>query len=218
MIIRSLLRDPLVTRPLSRAIRRMEDDFWVDDWTPKRPRRANNLRYSPVSLVEHMDNSMSNVMQDLVEDINHMESLISRYEPENWTSRVSRSGGDNLAVKRTESGGLQLALDVAGFKPEELKIRLVDDTHLVVEATSETSGKDSYQKSHFKRWFKLPEDCKVDEIRSRLTEDKRLLVELPTNKPLKENGRSIPIEMANQPEVDQQASQTKQGTQPEPQS
>lgn len=201
LIIRSLLRDPLNPRPISRALRRLEDDFWLDDWRPvKRMRRLQSPRSS---LVDHMDRQVTaafNQMQELADDINQMESLISRYDVENWPERSTRSTVDNCIVKRTESGGLQLSLDVGEFKPEDLKISLVDDNHLVIEATSESSGENSYQKSHFKRWFKLPDDCKLDQIKSKLTEDKKLLVELPTNKPLKDrNSRTIPIEMADNP-------------------
>lgn len=208
MILRSLFRDPKLARPLQRAVsRRFDDDFWLDDWPSHRVRRARSpSRYdnSPLALMEQMDRQMSaamNQMQELAHDLSSMDSLMTRYDPENWVRDSNRSSQD-VVVRRTEDGGLQLALDVADFKPEDLKIKLVDDNHLVVEAVSETSGKDSYQKSHFKRWFRLPEDCKVEEIKSQLTEDKQLLVDLPTNKPLEaEKARTIPIEMAKPKET-----------------
>lgn len=199
MLVRSLLRDPRAAKPVQRALRKFEDDFWLDDPWPLRRSRYAPVRHSPYSMIEQMDRQMSaamNQMQELAQDLTNMDSLISRFDNDNWY-RESRAQVEDCVVKRTESGGLQLSLDVGDFKPQDLKIQLVDDNHLVVEAVSESSGKDSYQKSHFKRWFKLPEDCKLDEIKSQLTDDNRLVIELPTNKPIEQQkARTIPIEMS----------------------
>lgn len=200
LLLRSLVRDP---RPVSRLIRRIEDEL-LDDWPAKRMRRSLPA-YEPLSFMDDMNRQMAstlNRMQEFVDDMEALDSLASRFDAE---------GGRNepeAIVRRTESGGLQLALDMADYKPEDLKIKLVDD-HLVVEAETETSGKDSYRKSHFKRWFRLPDDVKVDDIKSRLTDSKRLLIDLPLNKPIdSSNARTIPIEV-EQPK--QQAIENNQG-------
>lgn len=204
IILRSLLRDPLVIRPLSRAVKRLDDDWWLDEWPSRKVRRTSPLYDSPMGLMEDISRQMAsavNRMQELVDDIDTLEELAA----------VGRRGaGDGGAVvRRTESGGLQLALDVADFKPDDLKIKLVDD-NLVIEAESETSGKDSYRRSHFKRWFKVPEDCKVDEIKSKLTDDNRLLIDLPLTKPIKSNERSIPIEVEKKQAVTEDGTNTNQ--------
>lgn len=201
LILRQLMRDPArATRPLSRALaRRWDDDFWAldDVWPTKRARRLAPVEYTtPLSVVEDMNRQVMtamNRMNDLVEDLEHFDSLVDRLDRGRINGRgVKRQREES--VRRLEDGALQLALDVSDFKPEELKIKLVDNS-LVVEAQSEHSGKDSYRKSHFKRWFKLPEDCKVDEIKSKLTEDNQLLIDLPTTKPVEQaKTRQIPIE------------------------
>lgn len=202
LLLRSLVRD---TRPMTRLIRRLEDEF-LDDWPAKRVRRSLPA-CEPVSLMDDMNRQMAsalNRMQEFVEDMEALDSWASRFEGE-------RRGEPEPVVRRTESGGLQLALDMAEYKPEDLRIKLVDD-HLVVEAESETSGKDSYRKSHFKRWFRLPEDVKVDEIKSKLTESRRLLIELPLNKPIESsNARSIPIEVEQPREAIENHNQGGQG-------
>lgn len=197
LILRSLLRDPLVARPLTRALRRFDDDYWVDDWPAAKVRRVHPSYESPLSIMDDMNRQMVqafNKMQEVAEDLGNFEAEL--LEKENQGNRgVKRRRQDQEAlVQRTESGGLQLALDVREFKPEDLKIKLVDD-NLVVEGVSEVSGKDSYKRNHFKRWFKVPEDCKLDEIKSKLTNDNKLLIELPMNKPaIEEKAREIPIE------------------------
>lgn len=190
-----------MTRPFSRAVtRRFDDDWFLDDW-PARKVRKVSPRYddTPVVLMNEMNRQMAeavNRMQEFAEDLDALDSLVSRsWDQDDLRPTKSKKLANREMMKRTESGGLQLALDVAGFKPEELKIKLVDD-NLVVEALSESSGENSYQRSHFKRWFKLPEGCKLEEIKSKLTSDSRLLIDLPTNKQIEQNqARSIPIEM-----------------------
>lgn len=143
-----------------------------------------------------------NRMQELTEDLDTLDSWVDSWSDRDSRPRRSRSA-DQALLRRTESGGLQLALDVSDFKPEDLKIKLVDD-NLVIEGNSETSGKDSYRQTQFKRWFKLPEDCKLEEITSKLTSDKRLVIDLPSNKPLEQQQtRSIPIEMEKNNHADQ---------------
>lgn len=200
LLLRSLFRDPLVSRPLSRALRRFDDDLWVDQWPAKRARRALAPEWdSPAVLVEDLNRNMTvamNRMQEFAEDLEALDAIAGRLvERDNNRPRKVKARREDMALKRTEDGGIQLALDVNDFKPEDLKIKLVDD-NLVVEASSESSGKDSYRRSHFKRWFKLPEGCKTDEIKSKLTEDNRLLIDLPTEQPLEDKARTIPIEMA----------------------
>lgn len=199
LILRSLLRDPHITRPLSRALRRLDNDFWSDNhWPVKRLRRDPGWD-SPLSIIEDMNRQMNAAMsrmQDFTDDLDTLDSLMSRYtdDLESHSKGRNRREGQEAEVRRTESGGIQLALDVANYKPEDLKIKIVDD-NLVIEGVSETSGKDSYRQTQFKRWFKLPEDCKLDEIKSKLTGDSKLVIDLPTSKPLEQRARSIPIEM-----------------------
>lgn len=149
-------------------------------------------------MIEDMNRQMTaamNRMHQLTEDLDTLDWWVSDYDDRGNRSRNSRKRTDEALLRRTESGGLQLALDVSDFKPDDLKIKLVDD-NLVIEGNSETSGKDSYRQTQFRRWFKLPEDCKLDEIKSKLTSDNRLVIDLPTNKPIEQQqARSIPIEM-----------------------
>lgn len=202
LLLRSLMRD---TRPVTRLMRRLEDEL-LDDWPAKRVRRSLPA-YEPMSVIDDMNRQMASTlsrMQEFVEDMEALDEMANRLEGK-------RQMEPEALVKRTESGGLQLALDMAGYKPEDLKIKLVDD-HLVVEAQNETSGEDSYRKSHFKRWFRLPEDVKVEDIKSKLTSSKKLLIDLPLNTPIENNdARTIPIEVesAKQQAIEENHGQTK---------
>lgn len=190
LILRSLMRDPMLARSASRPLRPYED-LLLDAWPY---RRARSHPYYEADLVDNMNRHMTAAlgrMQDFAEDLQALDSLVNRIETEDPASRKPRG---EVLLKRTENGNLQISLDVADFKPEDLKIQLVDD-NLVIEAVSESSGEDSFRRNHFKRWFKLPEDCKVDEIKSKLTADNKLLIDLPGVKPVEQKSRNIPIEM-----------------------
>lgn len=195
IMLRSLLRDPLVARPLSRAVRRFNDDFF-DEWPVRKVRRTYPDYYeSPAAIMDDISRQMVNTMnrmQEMVADIDTLDEI---------AHRLDGRGRGEAVVRRTESGDLQLALDVTDFKPEDLKIKLVDD-NLVIEAESEKSGKDSYRRNHFKRWFKVPEDCKLEEIKSKLTEDNRLLIDLPLTNQIPNNERTIPIETSKSKPVE----------------
>lgn len=126
----------------------------------------------------------------LAEAVEHLSDLVE--EAQELVERP-RASGNQLAMRRGEDGSVQLAMDVSGFKPEDIKINLVGD-HLSVEAKNESSGENSYSRSEIKRWFKLPEDCKVEDIKSNLTKDNKLMISLPSSKPAVEPARrSIPI-------------------------
>lgn len=210
------MRDPLVTRPLSRALaRRFDDDLWLDDWPTKKMRRLGGYE-SPMSIMNDVNRQMvaaMNRMQTFAEDLDALDTLVSRLDKESRPAKGKRRRVDDVALTRTESGGLQLALDVSDFKPEDLKIKLQDD-NLLIEAVSEHSGKDSYRRNHFKRWFKLPEDCKLEEIKSKLTEDNQLLIELPSSKPIENHTRTIPIEMDKSKKESQDRADSKKEASP----
>lgn len=202
MMLRSLLRDPITRRPVPRALARRWNDDLFDDW-PSRKVRLHPDYYSPVSVFEDMNRQIADTierMNEIVEGLDDMDSYFGRHSRR--SSRHHREDGETL-VKRTESGGLQLELDVGHFKPEDLKIKLVGD-NLVVEGTQELSDEDSHRRRQFKRWFKLPPDCKLDEIRSQLTEDNRLMIDLPSDKPMEQQKvRTVPIEVAKGKESEQ---------------
>ena len=188
-----LLRDPF-----------FEDVLLMDPFmSQRRPRRqpvrvlrANDLaNRSSNDLVVPSFNQTLNHLQNVMDD---MTAAIGQYQSELGHDLVA--GG--MKTTRTEDGNLQMAIDCSQYKPEEINVRLCDD-NLVVEAKTESSENDSYHKSEFKRWLKLPADCKHDAIKSTLTPDKKLLIEVPMLKPIADNrSRSIPIDVQQKPAVE----------------
>jgi len=168
------------------------------------PVRVHRYDHWPVaSSFDQALNELQSVMDNVTDAIGHYQS--------NLLKDVSAGG---MKTQRTEDGNLQLAIDVSQYKPEEISVRLCDD-NLVVEAKTESSENDSYHKSEFKRWIRLPQDVKQEGIKSTLTPDKKLLVEVPCNKPIQtERSRNIPIDVQKpQPAVEGDKQQKQDGQQ-----
>lgn len=138
-----------------------------------------------------MANTFDHALSELQSVMDNVNEAIGQYQ--NGLTKDLVSGG--MRTHRTEDGNLQVAVDVSQYKPEEINVKVCDD-NLVVEAKTESSENDSYHKSEFKRWIKLPADVKQEAIKSTLTPDGKLLVEVPMNKPIADSrSRSIPIEV-----------------------
>lgn len=178
-----LVRDPVLRQLLFDDYdreRRMQPYFYHRHQPVRIHRFADDWPMSP-----NFDHALSE-LQSMMENVN---DAIGQYQ----NSVLKDVGAGGMKTTRTEDGNLQLAVDVSQYKPEEINVKLCDD-NLVIEAKTESSENDNYHKSEFKRWIKLPQDVKHDAIRSTLTADKKLLVEVPVNKPIADSrSRSIPI-------------------------
>lgn len=189
-----LLRDPFL---------RELNDVFVDPFSLQLHRHRHPIRVhrSQVpsrrvndDLLPSFDQTLYQ-LQNVMDDVN---AAIGQYQSGLGADLVS--GG--MRTTRTEDGNLQMAMDVSQYKPEEINVRLCDDK-LVVEAKTESSENDSYHKSEFKRWLKLPADCKHEAIKSTLTPDRKLLIEVPMLKPIADNrSRTIPIDIQQKPAVE----------------
>lgn len=181
-----LLRDPLVRELLLNDYDR-ERYLRPYHYHVRQPVRVHRVLNEPWPLTNSFDHAL-NELQSVMENVN---DAIGQYQ-NSFTKDLAVGG---MKTTRTEDGNLQVAVDVAQYKPEEVNVKLCDD-NLVVEAKTESSENDSYHKSEFKRWIKLPADVKHDAIKSTITPDNRLLIEVPMNKPIADNrSRTIPIDI-----------------------
>lgn len=195
----SIFRDPLVRElilggydrdnQLSPYDRQLRPACWTHRSLPLRVHRVVGGDWEPA--VPSFDHALDE-LQSVMNNVNH---VIGHYQ--NSLAKDLTVGG--MRTNRTEDGNFQVAIDVSQYKPEEVNVKLCDD-NLIVEAKTETSESDSYHKAEFKRWIKLPNDVKHDGIKSTLTPDKRLVIEVPMNKPIADNrSRTIPIDVQKEP-------------------
>lgn len=180
-----LLRDPILRELIL-------DDY---DRRSVRPYRYHH-HLQPVRVQRLYDSwpvtsSFDQALNELQSVMDNVNEAIGQYQ----TSLLKDIETGGMKTTRGEDGTLQVALDVSQFKPEEVNVKLCDN-NLVVEAKTESSENDSYHKAEFKRWLRLPQDVKHDAIKSTMTPDKKLVIEVPCHKPIQsDRSRTIPIDV-----------------------
>jgi HSP20 family molecular chaperone IbpA len=88
---------------------------------------------------------------------------------------------------------LKLEFNVQGFKPEEIKVKVLGNNILQVHARSDTKTESGETHRMFVRQFSLPKGVEADKIRPMLTKDGVLTIEAPAPQ-LKPTEKLIPIQ------------------------
>nr|CDJ87953.1 Heat shock protein Hsp20 domain containing protein [Haemonchus contortus] len=134
-----------------------------------------------------------------LDDVFNQFYQIERIPPPPPRRRAGKGGLKGQLCKVSDDGSkLAISLDVSKFKPDELKVN-IDGRTLTVEGKQEVKEGSSYTSRAFLRQWTVPKGVDVDQIRSTLTENGHLSIEVPKAKPAI-TSRSIPIQKA----VDQQ--------------
>ena len=91
-----------------------------------------------------------------------------------------------MKTRRIESGHLQMAIDIVyQFKSEEAKVKFCDD-NLVEEPRTGTLWNDSTNHKS-QRCVKSPAGIRQEAIKSTLTPDEKLLIEVSVHQPIAES-------------------------------
>ncbi|XP_065361142.1 heat shock protein 23-like [Calliphora vicina] len=110
---------------------------------------------------------------------------LNRRDGEKKESRISPVGKD----------GFQVCMDVAQFKPSELKVKVVDNCIVIEGKHDEREDQHGFIQRHFVRRYVLPKGYDADKVVSTLSSDGVLTVSVP--KPAveeKSNERIIQIQ------------------------
>ncbi|XP_060520886.1 alpha-crystallin B chain-like [Cylas formicarius] len=93
-----------------------------------------------------------------------------------------------------------VSVDVQQFKPEELSVKVTDDNSITVEGKhEERQDEHGYISRHFVRKYKLPEDCDIKQLRSRLSSDGVLSITAPKKEGKRLEYKEIPIIKTGKP-------------------
>lgn len=125
-----------------------------------------------------------------------MISRLERLCP--YMENLQNQLGNQMQVNN-ETGNLQLALDVHGYKPEELNV-CVEDGRLTMSGKHEERSEDGnhFVSRQFTRSFTLPESVDAENIKSSLASDGRTLrIEAPVRQAIKEpeKPKEVPIQV-----------------------
>jgi len=110
-------------------------------------------------------------------------------------SLMTRDGTNENNMIVTESDGsrkFQLAFDMRGFEPEEVKIKTQNGA-LTISAKKEKKADNSYSLHEFSQSYTLPQDLKLEDLKSTFTENGVLSIEAPLPK-AEPKDRQIQIE------------------------
>lgn len=96
--------------------------------------------------------------------------------------------------------GFDVSLNVEQFAPNEISVRIVDNS-VLVEAKHEERAEsgESYVSRHFTRRFVLPDGFNVEDIVSTLSSDGILSVRVPPKEIDPQSARNIPIQETGAP-------------------
>lgn len=109
-------------------------------------------------------------------------------------ARLSSSSKDMIVTEADGSRKFHLAFDMRGFEPEEVKIKTHNGT-LMISAKKEKKADNSYSLHEFSQSYTLPEDVKLDDLKSTYSETGVLSIEAPLPK-VEPKDRQIQIEHA----------------------
>jgi len=158
--------------------------------------------HNPKNLPDIFLGSSSNVFRDLEREFDRMQRQFDNYfrggsntNDNRSLVNYSRGGTNENDMIVTESDGsrkFQLAFDMRGFDPEEVKIK-TQNGRLSISAKKEKKADNSYSLHEFSQTYTLPEDLKLDDLKSTFAENGILSIEAPLPK-VEAKDRQIQIE------------------------
>lgn len=114
-------------------------------------------------------------------------------------TQLNRMIEEDLA--RISKDGYEVSMNVSEFKPEELSVKVVDNS-VIVEGKSEQQQDNNggYISRHFVRRLALPQGYEIDNAISTLSSDGILTVSVPKPQ-IEEKARDIPIQRTEAPSI-----------------
>ncbi|KAK9502216.1 hypothetical protein O3M35_011025 [Rhynocoris fuscipes] len=113
------------------------------------------------------------------------------------------AGDSGVSTIDSNSNEFKVNLDVQQFKPEELKVKVVDDFIVVEGKHEERSDQHGFISRQFTRRYKIPEDVDKAALVSNLSSDGVLTLKAPKLALPEKTSREIPITQTKTPAVKQ---------------
>lgn len=111
----------------------------------------------------------------------------------NSISQLRRAANRTATKNHIRKDGFQVRLNVQNYKPEEIAIKIVDDS-IIVEAKCERKSDTEYVSSEIHRRFELPSGFRPEDVVSTMSSDGVLTIKCPRAPVDKETVRQIKIE------------------------
>ncbi|XP_037933423.1 heat shock protein 23-like [Teleopsis dalmanni] len=138
------------------------------------------------------DEMMSRQMQSVFSSPFYESPFVYRLAPWNHISRLQKEE----ELPKVGKDGYQVSIDVAQFKPSELKVKVLEDS-VIVEGKYENREDDhGFSSRQFVRRFLLPKGYDSNKVMSTLSSDGLLTVSVPKPPAIedKPGAREVPIQ------------------------
>jgi len=96
-------------------------------------------------------------------------------QAQSW-SNPDISSHDMIKVDKDGNRNFEIAFDMRGFKPEEIKVK-TEGRLLVVKAKKESTTDGDYFLREFSHCYTLPEDLTLENLKSKWSDDSTLVIE-----------------------------------------
>lgn len=141
----------------------------------------------------HHRNLMAEFLKDPIDFISPMQRYTGYRIPtiNNW---------ENAEYVSNTKDGFQVSMNVEHFAPNEINVKIVDNS-ILVEAKHEERAENgqSYVSRHFTRRYVLPDEFNVNDVVSTLSSDGILEVRVPSKQIDPQNIRNIDIQQTGSP-------------------
>ena len=166
-----------------------DDPFFKDTWDDMEKSQRDFFKRSRNQFEESVKR-MESAMKDFSRDLVRFEDAFPR-------SLTNLQDAEDLKV-RDEKDKVELSLDTAGYKPDELKVTAGQGVVCVEGKHEEKSQSGEVMVSRqMSRQYHLPTSADQAQVTSNLSRDGVLVVTVPKSKQIKQGERNVPIEMNN---------------------
>ncbi|XP_072395414.1 alpha-crystallin A chain-like [Diabrotica undecimpunctata] len=163
-------------------------------WAPHCPRRqvaVPNRKF------------VEDITQDVMNSIALAQALFGP-EQDRLDRNVMRQNSKILNQPRSsvtiDENKFQANFDVQHFKPEEITVKVNGDRSITIEAEhEEKQDEHGAVYRHFVRKYKLPENCDIEQVNSKLSSDGVLSITAPIFGQKSSSHRTIPIIQTGKP-------------------
>lgn len=116
-----------------------------------------------------------------------------------WADLLREEDG-GVSTVHSDKDKFQVQLDVQQFKPEEIDVKVVDKYVIVEAKHEEKKDEHGWISRQFTRKYLIPEQCNIEHVKSSLSSDGVLSIEVPRKEqPKLQNEKVVKIEHTGKP-------------------
>jgi len=176
------------------------DPFFKDTWLDIENSQKNFFEQSRKRFEESMKGLKTNMISSNIFDENKNPLHSSAWTfPEVFgqNSDTIFSSKDSNQIRMVDDDTkLEISLDTTGYKPDELKVSAGQGLICVEGKHEEKSEAGQVMVSRqFSKKYSMPASAKAEEVISNLSQDGVLVVSVPKREAIKQENRSVPIEI-----------------------